>query len=140
MPRLHSGFPGRAPGAGLLLLRLAIGATLVVHAFPALSESSDPNLTSLVLCLLALALSVALIAGILTRPAAISAAVLAASTTRVWVATSAIPSLLRNLLDINVIIIAVAIALLGPGAFSLDAVLFGRRRIIIPRSSISSKP
>jgi uncharacterized membrane protein YphA (DoxX/SURF4 family) len=30
------------------------------------------------------------------------------------------------------IILAAAIALLGPGAFSLDAHLFGRREIVIP--------
>jgi hypothetical protein len=30
------------------------------------------------------------------------------------------------------IIIAVAIALLGPGAFSFDGYLFGRREIVIP--------
>jgi len=33
-----------------------------------------------------------------------------------------------------------ALALLGPGAFSLDARLFGRREIIIPHHSRSSKP
>jgi hypothetical protein len=30
---------------------------------------------------------------------------------------------------------AVALALLGPGAFSLDGRLFGRREIVIPPSS-----
>jgi uncharacterized membrane protein YphA (DoxX/SURF4 family) len=35
----------------------------------------------------------------------------------------------------NMIVIAVAITLLGPGAFSLDARLFGRREIIIPHAS-----
>jgi hypothetical protein len=33
------------------------------------------------------------------------------------------------------IILATAIALLGPGAFSLDARLFGRREILIPNIS-----
>lgn len=36
-------------------------------------------------------------------------------------------------------IMAVAIFLLGPGAFSLDAHLFGRREIIIPRTPGSSE-
>lgn len=45
-----------------------------------------------------------------------------------------------NLLDTRlvlmfVIIVALAIILLGPGAFSLDARLFGRREIIIPHPS-----
>ncbi len=32
-------------------------------------------------------------------------------------------------------LVSLALALLGPGAFSLDARLFGRREIIIPRRS-----
>jgi len=49
-----------------------------------------------------------------------------------------------NLLDakltaVLVIIIAAAIVFLGPGAFSLDSHLFGRREIIIPPASRSSK-
>ena len=35
---------------------------------------------------------------------------------------------------LNLAIICVALVLLGPGAFSLDARLFGRREIIIPDS------
>jgi uncharacterized membrane protein YphA (DoxX/SURF4 family) len=35
----------------------------------------------------------------------------------------------------GMIITGVAIALLGPGAFSLDGRLFGRREIVIPPSS-----
>ena len=34
----------------------------------------------------------------------------------------------------NLIILPITIALLGPGAFSLDARMFGRREITIPRS------
>ncbi len=32
-----------------------------------------------------------------------------------------------------------ALALLGPGAFSVDARLFGRREIVIPRATVKSK-
>jgi len=38
-----------------------------------------------------------------------------------------------NLSTIDTIVIAVAIVLLGPGVISLDACLFGRRKIVIPR-------
>jgi len=40
---------------------------------------------------------------------------------------------------VEVIILAVIIALLGPGAFSLDARMFGRREILVPNTSRSSK-
>jgi uncharacterized membrane protein YphA (DoxX/SURF4 family) len=35
---------------------------------------------------------------------------------------------------VNLIVLSIAIALLGPGAFSLDARMFGRREITIPSS------
>lgn len=34
----------------------------------------------------------------------------------------------------NVIVLTTAIALLGPGAFSIDARMFGRREILIPHT------
>ncbi|HYV82349.1 MAG TPA: hypothetical protein VE931_02475 [Pyrinomonadaceae bacterium] len=34
--------------------------------------------------------------------------------------------------DIEVVVLAVVIALLGPGGFSIDARMFGRREILIP--------
>jgi len=40
-----------------------------------------------------------------------------------------------RLVGVGMIVAAVAIALLGPGAFSLDGRLFGRREIVIPPSS-----
>jgi uncharacterized membrane protein YphA (DoxX/SURF4 family) len=40
-----------------------------------------------------------------------------------------------RLLAVGMIITAAALALLGPGAFSLDGRLFGRREIVIPPSS-----
>jgi hypothetical protein len=43
------------------------------------------------------------------------------------------------LLTIFVGVVAAAVILLGPGALSLDARLFGRREIIIPRTSRSSE-
>lgn len=38
-----------------------------------------------------------------------------------------------DLLTADAIVVAVVIVLLGPGAISLDAHFFGRRKIIIPR-------
>jgi uncharacterized membrane protein YphA (DoxX/SURF4 family) len=41
---------------------------------------------------------------------------------------------------LNLIVLSTAIALLGPGAFSLDARMFGRREITIPSSRNVSRP
>ena len=41
-------------------------------------------------------------------------------------------ALASSIAHLNLAIICVALVLLGPGAFSLDARLFGRREIIIP--------
>ena len=40
---------------------------------------------------------------------------------------------------LNVVVLAAAIALLGPGAFSIDARMFGRREILISNPGRSSK-
>jgi len=37
-----------------------------------------------------------------------------------------------GMLTFLIVVSAIAIALLGPGAFSLDGALFGRREIVIP--------
>jgi uncharacterized membrane protein YphA (DoxX/SURF4 family) len=42
------------------------------------------------------------------------------------------PALASSIAHLNLAMICVALVLLGPGAFSLDARLFGRREIIIP--------
>ena len=60
-------------------------------------------------------------------------------------AISWIPAPLGNLLDgklgaVEVVVMAVAVGLLGPGAFSLDGYLFGRREIVISASSRAPKP
>jgi hypothetical protein len=41
---------------------------------------------------------------------------------------------------IDIVVLSAAIALLGPGAFSIDARMFGRREILITHASRSPKP
>jgi uncharacterized membrane protein YphA (DoxX/SURF4 family) len=44
-----------------------------------------------------------------------------------------------TLTTVLVVVVATAVTLLGPGAISVDARLFGRREIIVPRDPRSSK-
>jgi uncharacterized membrane protein YphA (DoxX/SURF4 family) len=74
----------------------------------------------------------ALIAGVVTPIAGSSVALVS-----VAMAMSLVPSPLVSVLDdpmslAFLTIIAIAIVLLGPGAYSIDARLFGRREIVIP--------
>jgi hypothetical protein len=56
-----------------------------------------------------------------------------------WVPSTAAGLFLDKIAALLIIADAIAIALLGPGAFSVDALIFGRREVLIPHESFSSK-
>jgi uncharacterized membrane protein YphA (DoxX/SURF4 family) len=117
MQRLYSTFPNYLPGAGLFLVRIAIGLPMLIGNRPLcgfLHAEIVGHDTGV-------ALATLLIAGLWTPIAAIFMAVL-----EFW------PMLCTQSLDVDHIVIglvAVGLAMLGPGAWSLDAVIFGRKRI-----------
>jgi hypothetical protein len=128
--RLYSTFPGSLPGVGLLLLRITIGAELLIRSFSWLIEQQTSNNGMWAPGLLALVIGISFILGFLT-PLAGSISALAGLTIRVshpeWSAW------MTGLLGVSPLVMVIAITLLGPGAFSLDAYFFGRRKIIVPR-------
>jgi hypothetical protein len=119
--RLFSSFPGGAAGIGLLLLRTTLGCSLVAEGVQALRHGTGASGAGALACVLVLD-GVALVVGGLTPIAAVPATiavlgrVLAAQPGSAWA-----------------LVVAVAIGLLGPGAYSVDARLFGRREIEVPR-------
>jgi putative oxidoreductase len=116
--RLFSTFPNGWPGGALLLMRLVVAAPLFWHsiAFICGFTNSVPALE-----LLALACAVLLAVGLCTPLAALAEAAL-----EVWLAVRS-----GTVLGDHVTLAAIGISLcmLGPGAWSLDAHLFGRKRI-----------
>ena len=128
MQRWYRTFPHGLPGIGLLVLRLAIGAKLVIDASSYMLDQQGLKLEASLLPLLALGLGTAFVLGLLTRLVA-GVAVLAGAAVCVW--HPAWMSFL-NLPNLDTICMALAIALLGPGAISLDAYFFGPRKIVIP--------
>ena len=132
LQRLFSTFPGGKPGIGLLLLRAVVGPSAIAEGFFYLS---GPSNNSLVIWLLGVSLilsGVGLAIGFLTPISGLLAGI-----HFFGVAISWFPAPLLNLPDIRLmafglIMTTAAIALLGPGAFSLDGYLFGRREIVIP--------
>ncbi len=137
MRRLYSTFPGGGPGTGLLLLRLAIGVTLIAQAFAYLPELQDMRIGTWAVCLLALGSGASLVIGLLTPVASALAVLAGLGMTFLYFPAANWHFFYGNPLSLDVVIMAMVSALLGPGAFSLDARLFGRRKIIIPRSSSS---
>ncbi len=128
MQRWYKTFPHGLPGIGLLVLRIAIGAKLFIEASTCLSESQGLKL-GLWLATLAFGVGASLMLGFLTQlVAGISA--LAGAAFYFWHPSWA--AFLPGQLSFDTIIIVTAIAMVGPGAISLDAYFFGRRKIVIP--------
>jgi len=131
--RLYSTFPGGWYGLGLLLLRVALGITLMVQASAYLLALKDPRFWLWAACVLALCSGASLLIGFLTPIVGAFALLAAAGVTFSRLPAPAWNLFSSNLLCFDAITMALAMVLLGPGAFSIDARLFGRRKIIIPR-------
>jgi uncharacterized membrane protein YphA (DoxX/SURF4 family) len=118
----------------LLLLRVVIGSAALAEGRSYITGAGLVPAAWLV-GLSAVACGALLLIGLLTPVVATVVAAGAAA-----VRFSLVPSCSPNLLDSGITLIflltmSVTIVGLGPGAFSMDARLFGRREIIIPPSS-----
>jgi hypothetical protein len=112
-------FPPGLPGLALLLLRASVGIALISECF--LHGSS----LSLWIQAVNVAFSLLIFIGFLTP---VAAAVTLAIHMLIWSFVG-----LSHLSIVSVISLdAVALSLLGPGAYSLDAYRFGRRVVVLP--------
>lgn len=133
-------YPGGRAGVGLLLLRTAVGLTAVAQGGVYLSSRDDSSLWAWAAGLLALATGSSMLVGFLTPFACILLGL--GSTAMAFSSSTAYTDNLLHggLFLLFVVGMAAATALLGPGAYSLDARLFGRREIIIPQAPHPHKP
>jgi hypothetical protein len=119
-------FPANAPGFGLLLLRISV-AVMQLLSVPQELIALAPNLVPLGQASLALAIGL----GFVTRIASL----VCCGFEGYLLVTGAHQD---TVLAVTSILNASGLALLGPGAYSIDAGLFGRRVIVYPPSKDTS--
>jgi putative oxidoreductase len=117
--RLFSTFPNSWPGAGLLILRIAAGFSLL--GVDHMTGGTGAAVTILFRCAVP-AVAVLLLLGFGTPFAAVAEAVIQVG---VMILNKRYDSL-----AIFAAALGLALAMLGPGAWSLDARAFGRKRIV----------
>jgi putative oxidoreductase len=120
--RLFSSFANGWPGGGLLIQRLLVGAGLLYFAVECLRSS--PVCQSAVPQGIGAAAGILLVAGLWTPFAGGLAAVV-----ETWIAVSASDN---AAIPVALAVLALTLAMIGPGTWSVDARLYGRKRIDMP--------
>ena len=129
MQRLFSTFPNGWPGRGLLLLRICLATSLIYFAVFGLSETRSQTI-ALGQNLIAAIGGIFMLVGLWTP--------LIGSIVALDEISMALPYYSRvrgdTLIHLFLAILAVSVAMLGPGAWSIDARLFGRKRFNVDRN------
>ena len=132
LQRLFPRFPGGGAGAALMLLRMTAGLTLASQGASSLAQTDSLTAWGIASGAVAVVFSLFLILGFLTPIAAGLVGLDVIGMRLSWFPEPTAHTFNTNLPTTLVVAIAAALTLLGPGAFSIDARLFGRREIIIP--------
>jgi len=120
LQRLFSTFPDGWPGLGLLLMRI-VAATAVLHHGILRIVGMHASLEVPVVNSVAMLAALSLLLGLWTPLAGVIVAL-----TEAWIGFFQTADLWIQILLAS---LALSLAMLGPGAWSIDSHLFGRRRL-----------
>jgi putative oxidoreductase len=122
LQRLYSTFAGGWPGTGILLQRLLTAGALFYCAIAHPWET--PVFPAVILPLVAAGAGIFLLVGLCTPIVGVLIAIV-----EMWIAFLRADGLL---LPILLTMLSASLAMIGPGAWSIDARLFGRKHIKTP--------
>ena len=112
-----------------------MGGAAALQGGGCLADTVHPTAATWALGLTAIASGVALIVGALTPAAAALAGLSTTLIVTTWMPAAPSRPLVDGVAASLVLADAAVLVLLGPGAHSMDAYLFGRREIVIPHES-----
>jgi len=123
LQRLFSTFASGWPGVGLLLLRLLTAVAFI--QFGITGSLTAPPVTIIVLQIIGAVAGILLLIGLWTPVAGTLAAIIKA-----WIAYSRYSTHSGDpWISIILAVLGAALAMIGPGAWSIDARLFGRKHV-----------
>ena len=114
------------------MLRGSVGLAAIVQGVAYLYGPANPSTSMWCLGLLLIVSGSALVTGFLTPLAGFLVSLCVLGIALSWFPAPSTGLHDAKLVAPGMIAMAVALALLGPGAFSIDGRLFGRREIVIP--------
>ena len=130
-------YPGHRAGLGLLLLRGTLGITVAGQAWLAVAPAHTDVLRTAFAAALVV-IGIALTVGLFTPVCSILVGVGYALVLLIPADAGVLPRLDAAAAVVG-LAAAVALGLLGPGTYSIDAHLFGRREIFIPARDRSDR-
>lgn len=137
MQRLYSEFPGAYPGAGLLLLRVLMCGMIIrlEGTCPNAVVSENHTFAESLPCGLLFAGSVLILTGFLTPVAGFLVALVEGAKAIFEMLNAVNGGQTDWVYSLFIAGAASSLVLTGPGGFSLDARIFGPRRLFIPRNN-----